>query len=80
MTQRNVTVYTSPGCGVCTTTKGYLKSKGVAFEELDITANHDAFEELTGKYKSRGTPTIVIGDQVLIGFDKDKLERALEDR
>jgi protein-disulfide isomerase len=28
-------------------------------------------------YGSRGTPTLVVGDQVLIGFEPDKIEAAL---
>jgi protein-disulfide isomerase len=29
------------------------------------------------KYNSRSTPTIVVGDKVMIGFDPDKLEQML---
>jgi hypothetical protein len=30
-----------------------------------------------GKYKSRSTPTIVVGDEVMIGFDPERLEKML---
>jgi glutaredoxin len=29
------------------------------------------------KYNSRSTPTIVIGDQVMIGFDPERLDKML---
>ena len=77
MTQRTVKIYTQPGCGACMNAKEYLKSKGVAFEELDITTSDSAFEELTQKYQGRGTPTIVIGEVVIQGFNRDRLEEAL---
>jgi glutaredoxin len=34
-------------------------------------------QELVGTYNSRCTPTIVIGDQVIIGFDPERIEQAL---
>ena len=39
--------------------------------------NFSAVRELVGKYKSRRTPTIVIDDQVIIGFDRARLEKLL---
>jgi len=33
--------------------------------------------ELVRKYNSRSTPTLVIGEEILQGFDPDKIERAL---
>jgi glutaredoxin len=39
--------------------------------------DQQAVFELVGTYKSRSTPTIVIGDQVMIGFDPDRLDQLL---
>jgi hypothetical protein len=33
--------------------------------------------ELVGKYNSRSTPTIVVGEEVMIGFDPERLEKML---
>jgi len=33
--------------------------------------------ELVRTYNSRSTPTIVVGDQVMIGFDPEQLEKML---
>ena len=43
----------------------------------DVSSDQQAVFELVRTYKSRSTPTIVIGDQVMIGFDPDKLEQML---
>jgi len=32
---------------------------------------------LVGTYKSRGTPTIVIGEEVLIGFNQSRIDELL---
>jgi len=34
--------------------------------------------ELVEKYQSRSTPTIVVGEQVMIGFDPQRLEKMLQ--
>jgi len=34
--------------------------------------------ELVERYQSRSTPTIVVGEQVMIGFDPQRLEKMLQ--
>lgn len=46
------------------------------FEVRDVTADPSAVRELV-KLNSRSTPTIVVGDEVMIGFDPARLERML---
>ncbi len=78
---KQVIVYTQPGCGACQAEKAWLQDKGVAFEERNIRSNAAWLQELV-ELGSRGTPTTVIGgegqeNQVLIGFDSQKLSRNL---
>lgn len=51
------------------------------FDERDVTHDPAAVRDLTQKYKSRSTPTLVIGpadkEEVMIGFDPDRLEQLL---
>jgi glutaredoxin len=44
----------------------------------DVSADYSAVRELVAKYNSRSTPTIVVGEQVMIGFDPERLEKLLE--
>jgi hypothetical protein len=39
--------------------------------------DQQAILELVRTYNSRSTPTIVVGEQVMIGFDPEQLERML---
>jgi protein-disulfide isomerase len=32
---------------------------------------------MVGTYKSRATPTIVVGDQVIVGFDPEQLQKLI---
>lgn len=59
------------------TAKEFLTQHKIEFEYKDISQDKEALKDLTEKYKSRGTPTIVIDDTVLVGFQKEKIEQAL---
>ncbi len=45
----------------------------------DVSQDQQAVFELVRTYKSRSTPTIVVGEKVMIGFDPDRLEQMLAD-
>jgi glutaredoxin len=43
----------------------------------DVSTDQKAVFELVRTYNSRSTPTIVVGQQVMIGFDPEKLDKML---
>ena len=43
----------------------------------DVSSDQQAVFELVRTYNSRSTPTIVVGKQVMIGFDPEKLDEML---
>ena len=49
----------------------------MAFEERDIQADPATVKELLEVYKSHSTPTLVIGEEVMIGFDPERLDEIL---
>jgi len=42
-----------------------------------VSSDFSAVRELVEKYHSRSTPTIVVGDEVIIGFDLRRLDALL---
>ena len=44
-----------------------------------MSSDFSAVREMVEQYKSRATPTIVVGDQIMIGFDPDRLEKLIAD-
>jgi glutaredoxin len=54
----------------------FLRKKGVAFVAKNVSHDAQAQEELLA-LGSRSTPTIKIGDEVLIGFSPSKIAKAL---
>ena len=57
--------------------KVYLSERGVQFSDHDVTADQSALKDLLYKYQSRSTPTVVIGDEVIVGFDPDRINQLL---
>lgn len=56
----------------------FLRAKGVPFQERDIVAEPGYIEELLARTEGvRGTPVIIVGDEVIRGFDRGRLSRLL---
>ncbi len=77
MPEKKIIVFTQPDCPPCRSAKVYFADKGLRIEERDVTSDPEAVRELVETYRSRSTPTIVIGDNVMIGFDPEELDQIL---
>jgi len=55
----------------------YLSEKGIEFEVKDVSSDQKAVFELVRTYNSRSTPTIIVGEEIMIGFDPEKLDLML---
>ena len=60
----------------CGKTKEFLSQRGVTFTEKDITKDSPAVEELE-RLGVLTTPVIVIDGEVVIGFNRTRLEDLL---
>jgi glutaredoxin len=67
-------LYTEPGCSACVEAKGFLTSRGIPFEERDIRANPEYQRILRDELDSCTTPTLVTGNNIIIGFDRELYE------
>ncbi len=77
MPQSKVIVFTQQDCPPCSWVKNFLVQRGVEFEERSIDSGSGVVREMTQKYKSQSTPTVVVGDEVLIGYDPERLVQLL---
>ena len=76
MSQKRVVLYSQPGCPPCSAAKHFFNSREIPFEYKDVTADPKALQELIS-LNSQSTPTIVVDNEVMIGFDMDRLEQLL---
>ncbi len=73
-----VKVYSTQTCPYCNMVKEFLTNKGVEFEDVDVSVNHEAAQEMIKKSGQTGVPQIEINGKIIVGFDKEALEKELE--
>ena len=72
-------VYSTNWCAYCKTAKQYLDNKGVEWIEKNIEEDAEAHKELMDKLGGsyRGVPVIDINGTIILGFDRAKIDAAL---
>jgi glutaredoxin 3 len=74
---KNVKVYSTPTCPWCTRAKQYLRQKNVQFEDIDVSMNQKAAQDMMKKSGQMGVPVLDINGQIIIGFDQHAINHAL---
>ncbi|MBL7130366.1 MAG: glutaredoxin family protein [Candidatus Omnitrophica bacterium] len=72
-----VKVYSTPTCPYCIRLKEYLKHKNIDFQNIDVSSNKASLEEMVKLTGQMGVPVIAIDGNVVVGFDKAKIDTAL---
>jgi glutaredoxin len=57
--------------------KEFLSQKGYAFTEYDVTKDRAALDEMVKISGARSVPVIAACKEVMVGFDKTRLEQML---
>jgi GrxC family glutaredoxin len=63
-------MYTTLICPYCVRAKTLLKTKGITFEEIDVTRDHALRDWLVRASGRRTVPQIFINDESIGGFDE----------
>ena len=74
---KNVTIYSTPTCHFCHQLKDFLNEHNVPFTDYDVSADPEKRQEMMEKTGQMGVPVSVIGDEIVIGFDQDKISSLL---
>jgi glutaredoxin-like YruB-family protein len=74
---KNVVVYTTPTCSWCTTVKRHLQENGIQYREINVAADQKAAEEMVRKSGQQGVPQTEINGQIVVGFDKTRINSLL---
>lgn len=75
-----VTIYSTPWCAFCKTEEQWLDKLGVKYIHKDIEEDKEAYEELMVKLNGemRGVPVTDIAGDIVLGFDRPRLQAALD--
>ena len=76
-----IKIFTSPYCGACRTAKAYLSSKGIKFQELDVSTNQEMAAALFQITNQNSIPVILFGEtgKFVVGFNRGLIDKYLED-
>ena len=74
---KNVKVYSTPTCPWCIRIKQFLKENNIAFEDIDVSSNQQAAEEIIQKSGQMGVPVLDIEGEIIVGFVKERIKQAL---
>lgn len=77
MSVKNVTIYSADWCGFCHATKDYLDKIGVAYTEKNVEEDPAFGQEAVEKSGQRGIPVIDIAGEIIVGFDRPKIDATL---
>ncbi|WP_292427879.1 Uxx-star family glutaredoxin-like (seleno)protein [Methanoregula sp.] len=68
-----VTVYSTKNCPYCRMAKAFLEKQGVPYTSIDVGADDAAAQRMIALSGQRGVPVIMVDDEVIVGFDSQRL-------
>jgi len=75
--QPAIRVFSTPSCPYCVNLKQYLDEKGFKYEDIDVAEDEKSREEMISKSKQMGVPVAEINGEIVVGFDKAKIDQLL---
>lgn len=74
---KEVVIYSTPTCHFCQMAKEFFKDNEVAYTEHDVAADTEKRQEMVERSGQMGVPVIFIGEEMIVGFDEDKIKQEL---
>ena len=76
--RKNVIVYSTPTCPHCNNLKSYLRKNNIPFRDIDVSKDQNAAQDMVRKSGQQGVPQADINGQIVVGFDKPKIDKLLD--
>ena len=73
-----VKVYSTQACPYCHMVKEFLKKNNIKFEDIDVSSNHEAANEMIEKSGQMGVPVTDIEGEIIVGYNISALKKALK--
>jgi len=74
---KSVTIYSTPSCHFCHLAKDFFTENNVEYTEFDVASDLDKRKEMMDMTGQMGVPVIKIEEDIIIGFDEDKVKELL---
>jgi len=76
--EEKVKVFSTPTCPYCHMVKAYLREKKINFRDIDVSQDHAQAQAMVEKSGQMGVPQLWINNEVVIGFDKQRINMLLK--
>ena len=73
----NITIYSADWCAFCHMAKRYLDDKGIKYTVKDVEKDPAFAQESVTKSGQTGIPVIDIDGQIIVGFDRPRIDAAI---
>ena len=74
---KSITIYSTPTCHFCHMAKEFFKEKGIEYTEHNVQSDLEKRQEMVERSGQMGVPVIIIGNDLIVGFDQDQVEKLL---
>lgn len=74
---KSVSIYSTETCGYCKMAKEFFQKNNVEFQEFDVGKDLAKRQEMIEKSGQMGVPVITVDNDLIVGFNKPKLEELL---
>ena len=71
-----IKIYSTSWCPACIKAKKFFDMKGWEYKEINVADKHEDREEVFKVSGQRTLPVIDIDGEIIVGFDKNKIELA----
>ncbi len=75
--QPRVIVFSTPTCGYCNQAKAYFRQKNVRYTDVDVSRDQSAARDIVRRSGQQGVPVIDIGGQLVMGFNRPRIDQLL---
>ena len=72
-----IRVFSTSFCPYCVTLKEFLKQYSIDFEDINVAEDKEALDEMVEKSNQKGVPVIEIDNEIVVGFDREKIKNLL---
>ena len=72
-----VDIYSTATCHFCHMAKEWMTEKNISYNDFNVGSDAEKIKEIVEMTGQLGVPVIKIGDDVMIGFNPDKMAQLL---
>jgi len=73
----SVKIYSTPSCVYCNMAKDYFRKNNIRYEDYNVAGDVNKAEEMVRKSGQMGVPVIDINGKVIVGFNRNAVDKAL---